>query len=230
MRDRGKLQVVIWDSDGRLHEAYYERCGIDIDWCRRDERYYWNETSWGCGTPALHGFVHPEKSKAKVWFAEGVEIQAYEGADKVTIGPEGLAALGYTLEVEEPCLDFDEMWESDTHWCEFCEDHIPNYDYCATCQHFCPECLWPPIEDVESEPPIDKPFSCDFCEETLVMRDDGKEKWLRRAPNICPDCGQYTDLPQEFKLGATFGCSVCKKTIRLAHSWRAENWELEVPR
>lgn len=229
MKDCGKLLVVIWDSDGRLHAAYYEHCGIDIYWCKRDECYYWNETSWGCGTPALHGFVYPEKSKAKVWFAEGVEIQAYEGADEVTISPDGLAALGYSLVEEDPKLDLDsdDMHESDAHWCAFCDDYIPNCDHFAICQHFCYECMRPPIEDVDSEPPADKPFPCDYCGEVLVMRDDGKEKWIRRAPNICSECGQNTVIPGQFKLGATFNCSDCKEPLRLAHSWRSESWEIQ---
>lgn len=110
----------------------------DIDWCRRDESLYYHWSGGGPARPVMQvgrfvGAPFPDPAdRVKIW-APGIELRDGDETDLTVLGYERIA---------EPLGDpFEDAIEEDTHYCELCDDYLPNVSD-QLCKHlrFCGFC------------------------------------------------------------------------------------------
>lgn len=104
--------VAVYEPDGKLFNLVVQERGVyvvlDVDWCERDEHYYFHESSSnGAQVPSVASMV---SERSRVWVAPGVEIDC----DRERV-----------LE-----LDLPDLFDGDTVFCTTCEDRLPCDDPC----------------------------------------------------------------------------------------------------
>jgi len=158
-----------YDSDGRLSRIVRAASAArtildvlatghrldesDVNYCRRDDRYYRHEVGSWTGRVYLGQVMHGKR--CKLWAREEATFSRASDGDRM-IFAEDIAALGYDLVYgERPKLPY--MEEGDCYWCEKCNDMLPKREPCdhvywcdtcyellsrktERCEHYCDQC------------------------------------------------------------------------------------------
>lgn len=234
MSNYDELLMVEMGRDGRpwmvLARQGQAQVGIDINWCERDQLLYYHESFHGPLEESvfLSRLANPDGPKALLWVKEslGLYTCTTDIHKEEVVERSELLAMGYELIAEMPAIDFAEMVEGDTSYCDVCDDRIPHDD---ECEHFCSQCGWHLTDDGIANVPPGKTLECETCSAAFVLLEVEGRKLVRRVERYCPACGEETDLPETLEPGDSFGCSACEKAVKVYAGYLALYWSLEVP-
>lgn len=109
----------------------------DAEWCKRDETVYVHESGGG---GSVYFNALSDGARCKAWIAPGEKITTTRKTSPgkwatVEITREELSAIGFDLMDALPSDPFDGAEESDTHYCDECDDHLPTTDTDDPCDH-----------------------------------------------------------------------------------------------
>jgi len=149
------LAAIEFDSDGRacrIVRAYLpEGQGVldvlatghrmsesDVDWCERDQTLYVHEVGGWTGRVYLGQLV--QGVRRKLWAHESTTFCRADGENEM-ISAADVAALGYDL-VYGPQPDWaPDGWSGGrVHYCQRCDDMIPDRDHCFDHEYWCDDC------------------------------------------------------------------------------------------
>jgi hypothetical protein len=156
-----KLVYVEWGSDGKVHRLIHEipyddtHQNIadrivnkltrphrldqwDVEWCKRDECYYVNESGGWSGRVYLNQMAG--EHRCSFWAADHIEFcRATLRHEELT--PAEISELGYDrVQLDKPPEDLAQTCEEEMcYWCSICEDMFPLNGNCAH-QHWCDRC------------------------------------------------------------------------------------------
>lgn len=132
--------AVEYGAEDRPFSIFTREGGVslwDADWCKRDETLYVHESGVG---GSVYFNALSEGARNKAWVAPGERITTTRETSPgkwatVEITREEVATLGFDLLDELPGDPFDGAEESDTVWCDVCEDHLPTENTDSPCDH-----------------------------------------------------------------------------------------------
>lgn len=111
---------------------------VDVDWCDRDQCYYQHDSGSWTGrvylSPLVDGIRH------RLWAKPEATFSRADGKGEMISAAE-VEALGYDLDYgDRPDLKALDMSYGTVHWCERCDDMIPDSDHCFDHEYWCDEC------------------------------------------------------------------------------------------
>lgn len=131
----------------------------DVNWCERDQMYYYNKVGYGFGSIFLAGSVDPKKIRFKFWSDMGIELFGWNERTEKTrkLTESQIKKLGYDrasdikwtddITVGNDMYDRPPAAEGECYWCDACEDMLPKDDPCehtfSCTAEGCDQYLWP---------------------------------------------------------------------------------------
>lgn len=144
-----------WNKAGKTAKGL-AHSDYDFDWCKTHQTLYQHNSGGGGGRAEayVNEFCEPNPPPGKLWVACGTPIVRNSIRARKHLDARALLKMGYIL-IDEPLTlilpgyapttnPFECSEESETVYCQKCDDHLPRPDGDEVCKHikWCEDCGW----------------------------------------------------------------------------------------